>query len=96
MYRRSRSFLVVLVLFIAACSGSNENKISTPVSQNLYAEIAHMDSVMFDAFNAYDVEKLKTTFSDDLEFYHDKGGLSDYKQTMENFSKLLKTIKPPA
>jgi hypothetical protein len=93
MYRRSRSFLVVLVLFIAACSGSNENKISTPVSQNLYAEIAHMDSVMFDAFNAYDVEKLKTTFSDDLEFYHDKGGLSDYKQTMENFSKLFENNK---
>jgi hypothetical protein len=98
MYRGNRNFLIVAVLFITACSGSNENKINTPkpytaVSQELYAEIAHMDSVMFDAFNAHDVEKLKTTFSDDLEFYHDKGGLTDYKQTMENFNKLFENNK---
>lgn len=83
---------------MVACSGSNENKISTPkpntpVSQELYAEIAHMDSVMFNAFNAHDVEKLKTTFSEDLEFYHDKGGLTGYVQSMENFSKLFENNK---
>ena len=33
-----------------------------------------MDSVMFDAFNAHDLKKLRTAFSEDLEFYHDKGG----------------------
>jgi hypothetical protein len=44
---------------------------------------------MFDAFNAHDLEKLKTIFSKNLEFYHDKGGLSDYSQTMENFKSLF-------
>jgi hypothetical protein len=48
-----------------------------------------MDSVMFDAFNAHDLDKLKTTFSEDLEFYHDKGGLADYEQTMINFKSLF-------
>jgi len=61
----------------------------TPVSQELFAEIAHMDSVLFDAFNAHDIEKLKNVFSDSLEFYHDKGGLTGYVQSMENFKNLF-------
>lgn len=89
---------MIQALLLAACSASKENESSNhkpnvPVSQELYAEIAHMDSVMFNAFNAHDVEKLKTTFSEDLEFYHDKGGLTGYVQSMENFSKLFENNK---
>jgi hypothetical protein len=98
MKKRNRSLFIILALIIVGCSSSKENKSSshkvyTPVSQELYAEIAHMDSVMFNAFNAHDLEKLKTTFSQDLEFYHDKGGLADYKLTMENFNKLFENNK---
>ncbi len=60
-----------------------------PVSKQLYNEITHMDSVLFDAFNAQDMEKLAAVFSDDLEFYHDKGGLTDFQQTMDNFKSLF-------
>ena len=60
-----------------------------PASVQLFNEIAHMDSVMFDAFNAHDLEKLKSTFSDSLEFYHDRGGLSNFSQTMEAFKTLF-------
>jgi uncharacterized protein DUF4440 len=52
----------------------------------LYNEIAHMDSVLFNAFNIRDVEKFKSLFSEDLEFYHDKGGLTNYEYTI-NFMK---------
>jgi hypothetical protein len=38
-----------------------------------------MDSAIFDAFNAHNVERLMTMFTDDLEFYHDTGGLTDYR-----------------
>jgi hypothetical protein len=93
MKKRNRSLFIILTLIIVGCTSSKENKSYTPVSQELYAEIAHMDSVMFNAFNAHDLEKLKTTFSQDLEFYHDKGGLTDYKLTMENFSKLFENNK---
>jgi hypothetical protein len=48
---------------------------------------------MFDAFNAQDLEKLKSTFSDSLEFYHDKGGLADYNQTIENSKNLFERNK---
>ena len=98
MKQGEKNLIIILVLFIAGCSASKENKSIehepyTPVSQELYAEIAHMDSVMFNAFNAYDIDKLKMCFSNDLEFYHDKGGLADYKQTMINFITLFDNNK---
>ncbi len=51
----------------------------------LYDTIAHEDSALFNAFNAHDAEKVMTFFTDDLEFYHDLGGLTNYVQNMEAF-----------
>jgi ketosteroid isomerase-like protein len=59
------------------------------VSQELYNEIAHMDNVLFEAFNTQNLDKLKTLFTDDLEFYHDTGGLALYSQTIKNFKTLF-------
>lgn len=53
---------------------------------SLYKEIARMDSVVFHAFNTRDIEKFKSLFTEDLEFYHDKGGLTNYEHTI-NFMK---------
>jgi len=53
---------------------------------SLYKEIARMDSAVFNAFNARDVEKFKSLFTEDLEFYHDKSGLTNYEHTI-NFMK---------
>ncbi len=87
---KSISLLILILAFLSACSTSkniktNESKPYSPASKELFDSIAHMDSVMFDAFNMHDLDKLKSTFSEDLEFYHDKGGLAGYKQSMENF-----------
>ncbi len=48
--------------------------------QSLYTEIARMDSLLFAAYNSQDVEKMMSFFDPDLEFYHDKGGLTNYAQ----------------
>ena len=53
---------------------------------SLYKEIARMDSVVFNAFNTRDIEQFKSFFAEDLEFYHDKGGLTGYDHTI-NFLK---------
>jgi hypothetical protein len=53
----------------------------------LYDTIYHMDSLLFDAFNAHDVDKLKSLFTTDLEFYHDLGGLTNYVENMESFKQ---------
>jgi len=55
----------------------------------LYHAIAVQDSGLFHAFNAHDIEQLKTFFSQDLEFYNDKSGLTNYDQTDENFKKMF-------
>lgn len=63
----------------------------TPEAKALYAEIARMDSALFTAFNNRDLEKLRTFFTGDLEFYHDLGGLSLYAKNMEAFKNMFKS-----
>ncbi|RFS16616.1 nuclear transport factor 2 family protein [Emticicia sp. C21] len=55
----------------------------------LYNEIAHMDSVLFNAFNTQDQETIKNVFDPSLEFYHDKGGLTNYTQNIDSFKTLF-------
>jgi hypothetical protein len=92
-------FILIFLAFLSSCSTATKNVKShegmpyLPASKELFDTIAHMDSVMFGAFNAHDLDRLKTTFSEDLEFYHDKGGLADYKQSMENFKSLFERNK---
>ncbi len=82
--------LLAVSFFTAACSASKnsmtaESKKQSAPTNELYNTIAHMDSVLFNAFNSRDVEKLKTLFTEDLEFYHDLGGLTNYTQNIEAF-----------
>ena len=51
--------------------------------------IAQMDARTFAAFNAHDVDLLMSMFTSDVEFYHDKGGLTNYEQTKNDFAKLF-------
>jgi hypothetical protein len=52
--------------------------------QDLTNKIAYMDSVLFYAFNTCDVNMLKSLFTEDLEFYHDAGGLTNYSQNVNS------------
>lgn len=42
----------------------------------LYRRIEALDKAVFDAFNRCDLEKLTSYFAPELEFYHDKGGVT--------------------
>jgi hypothetical protein len=48
--------------------------------------IYHHDSLFWVAYNACDVEKMASYFTEDVEFYHDKGGptftLAKFKESM--------------
>ena len=60
-------------------------------SGELFENIARLDGALYDAFNAHNTDLLMSMFSDDLEFYHDTVGLTDYRQTRSNFEKLFAT-----
>lgn len=89
---------LLLSVILSACVTQKSNNQSqlkgyAPVSKDLYDTIASMDSVLFDAFNSHDLNKLGNFFASELEFYHDKGGLTFYNQTMQNFGSLFEKNK---
>jgi hypothetical protein len=45
-------------------------------NDDLTRTILSLDSVFWQAYNRCDVEKMETFFTKDVEFYHDKGGLT--------------------
>ena len=80
-------FLIHIVLAAAILNVGNsafaQNGKGSADGSALFREIAHMDSLVFNALNSRDVETFKSLFSHDLEFYHDKGGLTNYDHTIE-------------
>lgn len=80
---------ISFVILHSACTNDKKNDVKepetySPVSKELYDTILHMDSVLFNAFNAHDVDKIKPLFAEDLEFYHDQGGLSFYQENIKS------------
>ena len=99
------STLVTLLLFFVLASSATHGQTSRgqgkltappqsaapkPAAKNeLYQQVAKLDAEMFAAFNAHDVDKLMSYFAPNLEFFHDKGGLSDFSQTKAGFTRLF-------
>lgn len=94
LQRAIRIFSCGLIL-LAACGTPSTpepaHKVpsSTTAKPDLVATITALDSALFAAFNAHDAVALGTWFTPDLEFYHDKGGLSGYDSTMSDFTRLF-------
>ncbi|WP_281324237.1 nuclear transport factor 2 family protein [Flavobacterium sp. IMCC34518] len=82
-------FLLFLLIIGLNLTQAQEKKVA-PTSQELYNEIAAMDTVLFDAFNAKDMAKFKPLFTEDLEWYQDNGGLLSYETVFTNFEKMFK------
>jgi hypothetical protein len=55
---------------------TDANKNPSEMSQDeLFRTIKKLDAELFDAYNRCELEKLGSFLPDDLEFYHDQGGL---------------------
>lgn len=77
--------LVFCSMVFSACSNSTDNKEKTvysPDSKALYDSIVYLDSVFFTAYNNCDLGKMASLISEDLEFYHDRGGLMTSKDSV--------------
>lgn len=85
-------FLKLLLLLLLAITGL-QVVAQKPANDNLASEILHMDSVLFNAYNTHNLEVMKTVFDKDLEFYHDKGGLTNYEQNIAAFRQNIAANK---
>ena len=88
-----KSIVVALIamLCLSACTSTKTNTGQTekykPDDPALYNTIVHMDSVYFNAYNTCDMATQTALYSDSIEFYHDKTGLSTSKQDILNAIK---------
>lgn len=53
----------------------------------LYQIVSGLDSNMFSTYNKRDLNAFMNFFSSDLEFYDDRGGLSDYAHNLAAFKR---------
>lgn len=83
-------FCLAIGFFVSACSPkeipSTQYK---PDDQNLYETIVKHDSEFFAAYNTCDknLDTYGAFFSDNIEFYHDQGGLMTSKQGIIDATK---------
>ncbi|PTS96183.1 DUF4440 domain-containing protein [Pedobacter sp. HMWF019] len=70
MIRNIFSVLILVLFSSILCSAQQADQ------KKLFKEIEKADSLLFSAFNNCDSVNYKNYFTEDLEFYHDLGGLT--------------------
>jgi uncharacterized protein (TIGR02246 family) len=72
----------VLGAALLAASSTQIQAQAAPAPDPLFQTIQALDAQLFDAYNHCDLEKFGSLLADDLEFYHDKTGLSRGRQAL--------------
>jgi hypothetical protein len=85
--------MMALALAAIAMMGASRSQPST--DRQLYDEIVRADRIMFDAFNRRNLDGLMASFSDDLEFYHDKDGRLSLADVRGGFDRMFKSPEAP-
>ena len=75
--RRSFSLLFCSFLLIAGAHAQQVLPLDKITNQaELDKTVTALDAALFDSYNKCDLEKFKSFFVDDVEFYHDQGGVT--------------------
>lgn len=87
-------FAILATAVLAACAASAPpaNRVTRegePSTSPVYQAMSEADAALSKAFNAHDLDGLMSLFADDLEFYHDTGGLQRYADVQQGFGKLF-------
>lgn len=73
---------LVIVIPLMSCNTGQTDLIGEyiPADKKLYRTIVALDQEYFEAYNNCDLAKQASMYSDNIEFFHDKGGLMTSKQ----------------
>lgn len=73
----------------SAPSASRITREGEPATSPLFQAMSEADAALSKAFNAHDLDGLMSLFADDLEFYHDTGGLERYAEVHRGFGDMF-------
>ena len=80
--------LCTLIIFTLTCFKTKPEPADSPADPNsLYDTIAMMDAKWEDAYNHCKLDVMEEIISEDLEFYHDQGGLMTSKKKLNEALK---------
>lgn len=71
-----RTLLLLPLLAATRVSFSAQSAQNTKQPDELYRTIEAQDAALFDSYNKCELEKFSSFFVDDVEFYHDQGGVT--------------------
>jgi ketosteroid isomerase-like protein len=81
-----------LLLLFLSLSAPHASPGADSSAAELLETIKKMDAAIFGAFNAHDTDRLMSYFTEDLEFYHDTGGVENYRENAEGFTKMFASM----
>jgi hypothetical protein len=80
-------FLLIFAVGKTSAQSSVQSLESIKSQEELDKVIKSLDAALFDSYNRCELDKFSTFFTDDVEFYHDQGGITLGKE------KLTESIK---
>jgi hypothetical protein len=90
---KTLAFLAIIIL-VSSCNTTKRTanqftKNYKPDNQELYNTIIKLDSAFFEAYNTCNVnlEKYGNFYAENIEFYHDQGGIMNSKQEIIDGTK---------
>ena len=88
LYRYASLLIATAAVAFAQPPSPQSSQPVTAGSRELFQTIARMDAKLFDAFNAHNLDAMMAMFTDDVEFYQDNDGVSNYQETKTDFTKM--------
>ena len=85
--RRMLLLLAVMGLLAARADAQVPALDSIKNQEELDKTVTALDAALFDAYNRCDLEKFSSFFVEDVEFYHDQGGVTLGKQNLTDSVK---------
>lgn len=81
---KHKTLALLIFAFIGFSAWAQDNSIPkyAPIDLELQRQIEQMDQAFFDAYNQCDMKKQEAIYADDIEFFHDKGGLMTSKKEL--------------
>lgn len=67
---------MALALLLLPAAGLHAQTRQVKTGDALFEKVASLDRALFDAFNTCNLDAFASFFAEDVEFYHDKGGVT--------------------